>query len=171
MKKAILTLVIVFIFSPVISAQHSGTRKEKFLYAKSGESWMITDEWSYVWDEPDSAYDDWRYIFRNKYSLTWHDFFHVVDMIKRYQFVSIEKTTGYIERWKYVTYAKKFNGKLRIRKGWILGTTVERAAKVKIKKRETELLLTILEDCLGRKLAITIHFTFLLLFPSKCISQ
>jgi len=132
MKKAILMLVIFFIFNPAISAQFSRTKKEKFLDAKSGESWIIADKWTYVWDEPDSAYDDWRYIFRNKYSLTWHDFYHVVDVIKRCQFVSIVKTAGYIERWKYITYAKAVNGKSSLRHGWILGTTVERAARVRV---------------------------------------
>jgi hypothetical protein len=131
-KKAILMLVIVFIFSPALSSLHSSTKTEKFLEAESGESWMITDEWTFVWDEPDSAYDDWRYIFRNKYSLTWHDFYHVVDSIKRYHFVVVVKTTGYVGRWKYVTYAKTVKGKFRIRNGWILGTTVERAARLKV---------------------------------------
>jgi len=75
------------------------------------------------------SYDDFRYIFRNKYSLTWHDIEHTKAIIDKYKHVFVLETTGYVERWKYVKYGKISKGNLCIKYGWILATTVEDADK------------------------------------------
>jgi len=103
--------------------------KEKFMQAKVGEWWQINDDYTFVLSEPDDAYDDWRYIFRNKYSLTWHDFFYTVDRIGKYKWVFVIDTKGYLERWKYVKYGRFEDEEIKIKYGWILGTTVEDAEK------------------------------------------
>ena len=135
MKKAILLLIAVFIFNLSISTQHLESKNTKFMDAKPGEWWRINDKYTFVLDEPDSSYDDWRYIFRNKYSITWHDLEYTIDMVGKYKLVFIIKTVGYLERWKYVKYAKAHKGRLKIKYGWILGTTVENTEKFSIKKK------------------------------------
>ena len=67
-------------------------------------------------------------------SLTWHDLEYTIDMVGKYKLVFIIKTVGYLERWKYVKYAKAHKGRLKIKYGWILGTTVENTEKFSIKK-------------------------------------
>ena len=134
MKKAILLLIAVFIFNLSISTQHLESKNTKFMDAKPGEWWRINDEYTFVLDKPDFSYDDWRYIFRNKYSITWHDLKYTIDMVGKYKLVFIKKTVGYLERWKYVKYGKAHKGKLKIKYGWILGTTVENTEKFSIKK-------------------------------------
>jgi hypothetical protein len=89
-----------------------------------------------VLKEPDDAYDDWRYIFRNKYSLTWHDFIYTIDRIGKYEWVFIINTKGYLERWKYVKYGKCKDEDIKIEYGWILGTTVEDAEKRQAKPKD-----------------------------------
>jgi len=131
MKKASLLMIIVFILNSSLSTQHLMSKSQKFIEAGPGEWWRINDKYTLVLDEPDFSYDDWRYIFRNKYSITWHDLEHTVDMIGRYKHVFILKTTGYVERWKFVKYGKFDKGILKIKYGWILGTTVESSEKIK----------------------------------------
>ena len=99
------------------------------MQAKDGEWWRINDGYTRVLSEPDSAYDDWRYIFRNKFSLTWDDFLHTIDIIGKFKCVFIIHTAGYLERWKYVKYGEFEKGVIRLKYGWILGTTVEDAEK------------------------------------------
>lgn len=123
-------IMVVFLHS-YLSNQHLESKSQKFIEAKPGEWWRINDKYTLVLDEPDFHYDDWRYIFRNKYSITWHDFEHTIDMIGRYKHVLVIKTMGYVERWKFVKYGKSEKGILKIKYGWILGTTVEGSEKIK----------------------------------------
>lgn len=136
MKKAILLLISVCVFSPSISTQclESKARAIKFIDAKPCEYWRINDDWTRVYDKPDSTYDDFRYVFRNKYSLTYYDIEHTIDVVGKYKMVKILKEVGYAKRWKYVRYGKPANKDIAVKHGWILGTTVEDAEKFSIKK-------------------------------------
>lgn len=129
MKKTILLLTAICVFNLSIFAQPLESKKVKFIDAKPGECWRINDDWTRIYDEVESSYDDFRYIFRNKYSLTWHDINHTIDVIRKYKYVFVIKTSGYVEHWKYVKYGKINKGNLYIKYGWILATTVENADK------------------------------------------
>lgn len=129
MKKTILLLTAICVFNLSIFAQPLESKKVKFIDAKPGECWRINDDWTRIYDEVESSYDDFRYIFRNKYSLTWHDIDHTIDVIRKYKYVFVIKTSGYVEHWKYVKYGKINKGNLYIKYGWILATTVENADK------------------------------------------
>lgn len=129
MKKTILLLTAVFIFNLSLSAPHLEFKKAKFIDAKPGECWRINDDWTRIYDKVESSYDDFRYIFRNKYSLTWHDIEHTKALLDKYKHVFVLETTGYVARWKYVKYGKISNGNLCIKYGWLLATTVEDAEK------------------------------------------
>ena len=129
MKKTILLLTAICVFNLSIFAQPLESKKVKFIDAKPGECWRINDDWTRIYDEVESSYDDFRYIFRNKYSLTWHDIDHTIDVIRKYKYVFVIKTSGYVEHWKYVKYGKISKGKLHVKYGWILATTVENADK------------------------------------------
>lgn len=133
MKKSVLYIQIFFVSFGLVSAQteNSIRRKEKFIKAKVGEMWRINDDYTYVLKYRDYSYDNWQYIFRNKYSLTWHDVFYTIDRIGKYKHVFVLKSEGYAERWKYVKYGKAKDSALRKYYGWILATTVENATKVK----------------------------------------
>lgn len=130
MKKAVLLLTIITIFNSFISTQHLESKKVKFIDAKPGEFWRINDDWTRIYDEVEFNYDDFRYVFRNKYSLTWHDINHTKALIDKYKHVFVLETTGYVECWKYVKYGKISKGNLYIKYGWILATTVENASEV-----------------------------------------
>ncbi len=52
-----------------------------------------------------------------------------MDRIGKYKFVYIIDTKGYLGRWKYVKYGKFEDDEIKIKYGWILGTTVEDAEK------------------------------------------
>jgi len=129
MKKTILLLTAICVFNLSIFAKPLESKKVKFIDAKPGECWRINDDWTRIYDEVESSYDDFRYIFRNKYSLTWHDIDHTIDVIRKYKYVFVIKTSGYVEHWKYVKYGKISKGKLHQKYGWILATTVENADK------------------------------------------
>lgn len=124
--------ILFFFFVCFLGKSQEGNRKEekeKFIQAKPGEWWQINDDYTYVLKEPDDAYDDWRYIFRNKHSLTWHDLIYTIDRVGKYKWVFILNTKGYLERWKYVKYGKWEDEEIKVKYGWILGTTVEDAEK------------------------------------------
>ncbi|MGB2765259.1 MAG: hypothetical protein WBC20_12700 [Candidatus Aminicenantaceae bacterium] len=129
MKKTILLLTAICVFNLSIPAQHLESKKVRFIDAKPGECWRINDDWTRIYDEVEFSYDDFRYVFRNKYSLTWHDIEHTKALIDKYTHVFVLETTGYVDRWKYVKYGKISKGNLYIKYGWILATTVEDADK------------------------------------------
>ncbi len=134
MKKIALLFILGFFISCIPASYQTvklNQKKEKFLNATRGEHWRINDAYTFVLKKPDTAYDNWRYIFRNKYSITWHDLVYTIDMIGRYKHVFIIETQGYLERWKYVKYGKCKDGDIKAYYGWILATTVENAEKVK----------------------------------------
>jgi len=131
MKKQKMVLFVLFLFFVCLLgvSQEGNQKEEKFMQAKAGEWWQINDDYTFVLREPDDAYDDWRYIFRNKYSLTWHDLLYTIDRIGKYKWVFIISTKGYLERWKYVKYGKYEKEEIKVKYGWILATTVEDAEK------------------------------------------
>jgi len=126
-----MVLFVLFLFFVCLLgvSQEGNQKEEKFMQAKAGEWWQINDDYTFVLREPDDAYDDWRYIFRNKYSLTWHDLLYTIDRIGKYKWVFIISTKGYLERWKYVKYGKYEKEEIKVKYGWILATTVEDAEK------------------------------------------
>jgi len=131
-QKMVLFILIFFLvcFLEAFQEENQKGKREKFMQAKAEEWWQINDDYTFVLRKPDDAYDDWRYIFRNKYSLTWHDLFHTVDRIGKYKCVFIINTKGYLRRWKYVKYGKFEDKEIKIKYGWILGTTVEDARRM-----------------------------------------
>jgi hypothetical protein len=140
MKRAFFCILIFFI-SCVLLAQteNPGLGKERFIKAKVGEIWRINDDYTYILKYRDHTYDNWQYIFRNKYSLTWHDVLYTIDMIGKYKHVFILKSEGYAERWKYVRYGRIKDSESKKYYGWILATTVENAMRVKNKKEVVDI--------------------------------
>jgi hypothetical protein len=138
-KQKMVLFILVFFLVCFLGKSEEGNQKgnkEKFMEARGGEWWQIQDDYTYILKEPDDAYDDWRYIFRNKYSLTWHDFIYTIDKVGKYKWVFIVNTRGYLERWKYVKYGKYEDEEIKVKYGWILGTTVEDAEKRQAKPKD-----------------------------------
>lgn len=132
-KEKLVSFILIFFFLCFFGAsqeKEQRAKKEKFMQAKDGEYWRINDDYTRVLSEPDSSYDDWRFIFRNKYSLTWDDLFHTIDIIGKFKCVFVIQTEGHLERWKYVKYGEFEKGVIRLKFGWILGTTVEDAENI-----------------------------------------